>query len=394
MIRRRLTHVVESLEPWSTQRLLSLVARRLPREYDQRVIALRAGGDADASVRRELREAGIEVAVSGKPTDEGERRLATAWRIRRAISRKAADVVHLWDDTALRFVGPLAAMTRGGVFTHRSIASRRAGLICSLRRPRRDVLGLDRYLERRTLDRAAAIFVNDPTVRRLRLPEFPENDRGFYGKACVLSDAYESLAPPAGTELRTRFEIPPHVKLIGTACRMTPDANVRDLLFAAALLKLVHTDFRIIVCGDGPSLVDLRRFAALMRVDELTIFTGAAIEPDAVIPELFAYVSPAYWDGPSREIALAQRHGVPVVAVDTPIRRAELDVERTGFFYREHDQGALTRHLHHWLLEPELHRKMGNAARERAAPLFAASCVDELAAQYSGIYDTVYSNLP
>ena len=394
MTRRRLTHVVESLEPWGTQRQLSLVARRLPREYDQRVIALRAGGETDASVRRELREAGIEVAVSGKPFDDGERRLATAWRIRHAISRAAADLVHLWDDTALRLVGPLAEMKRGGMLTHRSIAQRRAGLICSLRRPQRDVLGLDRYLERRTLDRAAAVFVSDPTVRRLRLPEFPENDRGLYGRGLGLRDAYESFAPSASTSLREQFAIPPHAKLIGTACRLTPDANVRDLLFAAALLKLVHTDFRIVVCGDGPSLVDLRRFAALMRVDELTIFTGAAIEPDALIPELFAYVSPAYWDGPSREIALAQRHGVPVVAVDTPIRRAEFDVERTGFVYREHDQGELTRHLHQWLLEPDLHRKMGDAARERAAPLFAASHVDELAARYRAVYDSVYSNLP
>lgn len=394
MTRRRLTHVVESLEPWGTQRQLSLVARRLPREYDQRVIALRAGGETDASVRRELREAGIEVAVSGKPWDEGERRLATAWRVRNAISREAADLVHLWDDDALRLVGPLTALKRGGAFAHKSVAERRAGLICSLRRPQRDVLGLDRYLERRTLNRAAAIFVSDPTVRRLRLPELPENDRGFYGKACVLRDAYESFAPSASASLRVQFAIPPHAKLIGTACRLTPDANVRDLLFAAALLKLVHSDFRIIVCGDGPSLVDLRRFAALMRVDELTIFTGAAIEPDALIPELFAYVSPAYWDGPSREIALAQRHGVPVVAVDTPIRRAELDPERTGFLFREHDQGELTRHLHQWLSEPELHRRMGDAARERAARSFAAATVDELAARYRAVYDSVYSNLP
>ena len=394
MIRRRLTHVVESLEPGSTQRLLSLVARRLPREYDQRVIALRAGGENDATIRRELREAGIEVAVSGKPMDDGERRLATAWRIRRAISREAADLVHLWDDASIRLVGPLAAMKRGGVLTHRPIASRRAGLICSLRGPRRDALGIDRYLERRTLDRSAVIFVNDPTVRRLRLPEFPENERGFYGRALVLPDAYESFGPSAGGSLREQFGVSPETKLIGTACRLTPDANVRDLLFAAALLKLVHTDFRIIVCGDGPSLVDLRRFAALMRVDDLTIFTGAAIGPDALIPELFAYVSPAYWDSPSREIALAQRHGVPVVAVDTPIRRAELEAEQTGFLFREHDQGELTRHLHHWLQEPELHCKMGDAARERAAPVFAAATVDELAAQYRGIYDSVYANLP
>lgn len=357
---RRLTHVVESLEPWGTQRMIAVLARRLPAaEYTQRVVALRVNAKDEVSCRAEFEAAGVSVDVIGRRDPDDDSLLRTMWKLRPHVSRGATDLVHLWDDAAIAAAGPWIAPPQVG-----------PAAVCSIRGPRRELPWLRTVFERRTLLRARPI-VNDARVFMQRLTPMGSL-RMHTGPAiadravAVPNDPIESHATRTVAEVRAAFGVPATTKLIGTACRLTPDANVRDLLFAGALLKLVHDDYRIVVCGDGPLLDDLRRFAVLMRIDDITIFTGLTIEPDEVVSALHAYVAPAYWTGRAREVGVALGSGVPIVAADTPIHRHEFDVDRNGFVYREHDQGALTRHLHQLMTEPETHARMAAAARERA----------------------------
>lgn len=360
MIRRRLTHIVESLEPWSTQRMVAVLARRLPAaEYMQRVVALRTSAMDAVNCRAELEAAGVAVDVIGRANPDDDWPLRTIWKLRPHVSRDETDLVHIWDDAAIAAAGPWIAEPQRGPAS-----------VCSLRGPRRDSPWLRAVFERRTLLRARAI-VSDRTVFQQRLTDLrplhvldasPQADRAV----AVPHDPIESHATRTPAEVRAALGVSPTTKLIGTACRLTPDANVRDLLFAGALLKLVHDDYRIVVCGDGPALDDLRRFAALMRIDDITIFTGLEIEPDEVISALHSYVAPSYWVGRTREVGVALGCGVPIVAADTPIHRDEFDVDRSGFVFREHDQGALTRHLHQLMTEPDRYAHMSAAARERA----------------------------
>lgn len=362
MTRRRLTHVVESLEPWGTQRMLAITARRLPAaEYSQRVVALRTTGANDVSCRAELDAAGVTIDVIGRRDPDDDWRLRTIWKLRPHLSRDATDLVHLWDDAAIAAAGPWIAPPHVG-----------PAAVCSIRSPRRDLPWLQWLFEGRTLMRARPI-VSDATVMMHRLTDFPRlslRDPITERAVVVPHDPIESHAVRTVAEVRAALGVSPTTKLIGTACRLTPDANVRDLLFAAALLKLVHTDYRIVVCGDGPALEDLRRFAALMRVDDVTIFTGLTIEPDEVISALHAYVAPSYWTGRAREVGVALGSGVPIVAADTPIHRGEFDVDRSGFVFREHDQGTLTRHLHQLIEDGSLHARMAAAAREQATKFY------------------------
>lgn len=358
---RRLTHVVESLEPWGTQRMLAITARRLPAtEYSQRVVVLRnespeTDGAESVNCRAELEAAGVKIDVIGRRDPDDDSPLRTMWKLRSFVSRDAADLVHLWDDASIAAAGPWIAPPRVG-----------PAAVCSIRTPRRDMAWLTWLFERRTLLRARPI-VDDARVFLQRLALGMQREPSISDRAvAVPHDPIESHAVRGVAEVRAALGVSPTTKLIGTAGRLTPDADVRDLLFAGALLKLVHDDYRIVVCGVGPALEDLRRFAALMRIDDITLFTGLTIEPDEVISALYAYVAPSYWTGRAREIGVALGSGVPIVAADTPIHRDEFDVDRSGFVYREHDQGALTRHLHQLLTEPDLYARMSAAARERA----------------------------
>lgn len=357
MTRRRLTHVVESLEPWGTQRMLAVTARRLPAEkYSQRVIALRTESAGALSCRAELEAAGVAIDVIGRRDPDDDTPLRTMWKLRSHVSRETTDLVHLWDDAAIAAAGPW--ISRPG---------RGPAAVCSIRHPRRDLPWLPWVFERRTLLRARPI-VSDATVFRQRLTPFGKQNVPAIAERSVAvpADPIESHATRTVAEVRAALDVSPTTKLIGTACRLTTDANVRDLLFAGTLLKLVHDDYRIVVCGDGPALDELQRFATLMRIDDLTIFTELKIEPDEIISALFAYVAPGYWTGRAREVGVALGFGVPIVAADTPIHRDEFDVDRNGFVYREHDPGALTRHLHQLMTEPVTHARMAAAARERA----------------------------
>jgi len=372
MTPRRLTHVVESLEPWSAQRMLALVAQRLPTaDYKQRVVALRAETSGGLSCRAELVAAGVAVETIGRPNSDDDSLLQTMWKLRPHLRRDATDLVHLWDDASIAAAGPWVAPPRVG-----------PAVVCSIRHPRRDIPWAAWLFERRTLLRAMPL-VNDQTVFRQRLGLHGE--RAIAARAvAVPSDPIESYARRTPAELRAALGVSPTTKLIGTACRLTPDANVRDLLFAGALLKLVHNDYRIVVCGDGPALDDLRRFATLMRIDDLTIFTRLTIEPDELIASLFAYVAPSFWTGRTREIGVALGEGVPIIAADTPIHRDEIDVDQCGFVFREHDQGTLTRHLHQLLNDAELHARMSAAARKRAELIYDA---DDVVRQYAAAYE-------
>lgn len=369
MTLRRMTHVVESLEPWGTQRLLSLVARRLPAaEYAQRVVSLRAESDGSVSCRADLQAAGCEVATLGQRDPDDDSFLRTTWKLRPHLARDATKLVHLWDDASIVAAAPWIARPNVG-----------PAAVCSIRNPRRELPWLMNRFEQRTLFGALPI-VNDVRVYRQRLEPLGKRAEAAL---VVPHDPIESHTTRTVEQVRAALGVAPSTKLIGTACRLTPDANVRDLLFAGALLKLVHTDFRIVVCGAGPSFDDLRRFAALMQIDDLTIFTGLTLEPDDVIQALFAYVAPSYWVGPAREVRVALKHGVPIVAADTPIHRAEFDVERSGFVFREHDQGTLTRHLHELLNDDALYGRMSAAAREYAETFPTA---DEVASLYAEHY--------
>jgi glycosyltransferase involved in cell wall biosynthesis len=382
MTRRRLTHVVESLEPWGTQRLLSLVARRLPsldrplrRDYEQRVVAIRSMKTADVSCRAELESAGVSVDVIGRPDSNDDSLLRTMWKLRPYLRDDTIDFVHLWDDAAIAAAVPWIARLPSNPIT-----------LCSIREPRRESSWGTRLIELRTLLRSIPI-VNDATVYRQRIAGLKLYEKHWATAVeTVPHDPIDSHATRTVAEVRSALGVPATTRLIGTACRLTHDKNVRDLLFAGALLKLVHSDFRIVIVGEGPALNDLRRFAELMRIDDLTIFTGLSMEPDDVISALFAYVAPSYWTGRAREIAIALGLGIPIVAVDTPIHREEFDVDKNGFVFGEHDQGMLTRHLHHLMVDESLYARMASAARERAE---RSPDPDDVVQRYADVYETI-----
>lgn len=302
-----------------------------------------------------------------------------AWRLAQDTALRSADVVHLWDRWSVRRVGPLVG---------RRAAAR---TVCTLHGPRRGDYLSDVWLERFTLGRAARIVSHDAAVRDDWM-----SGRGAGAK--MIADRWSIL--PVGVEqigdvristaraaLRTAMGIEPQAPVMGVAAHLVPDANVKDVVWAAALLRVLHPDLRTVVIGAGPQLPTLRRFIRLMRVaDIVTVLDVPGRTPADAVAGLDVYVDPSRWTGPAPGITAAQSAGIPVLCVDTPIRRRQIAVDRSGHVFAEHDRAALVRRLRKLLIDADDRTRMAIAARDWAA---GQPKIAEVVAQYGEIYQSI-----
>lgn len=346
----RVCHVVESLEARDASRVAAAVATGLPRgDFVAEVIAFRDGPLGDV-----LRQAGLRVRIVG------ERRgvaMAVAWEAARLIDAARSDVVHLWDEWSVRWVGPLLAW-RG-----------RTRFVCSRRDVPRAFEPWARRIDRSVLRRAAAVIANDDFVA-----DRNRTSRGLEAmKPWTIVD--DGLLPSLGlttdrTTVLAELGVPHDAPIFATYVPRGRAQDAKDAVWVAALLRNLYEDLRLIVVAEDDDLAPLRRFCAAMDHDDRTVFTTDPAQFGRIAPHLAIYVDASYWTGPTQAILTAQAAGIPVVAVDTPIRRRLIDVERTGYVAPRDDREQMTRHAYRLLNDESLRTAMGTAAREFVAARF------------------------
>lgn len=358
----QVAHVVSSLQPWGTQRALLDVINASRREGVAARVFAATGGDLDDA----FTAGGIQPQVFGNREPASA---ATALRLAKTVIAARPDVAHLWDDWSLYNVGPL-------------LAYEDLSYVCSLRNPPPKLTWGRRQLGRFVLRRAAAIVSLSPALQAQSLAAF--RDLRLAARWRTIADpAVEETNPGERADVLRRLDLPINVRLIGTASHFTTAKSIRDLIFASALLRLAHDDLRFVICGDGPAAAEIRTFCERMRMTDLTVFPGNRLDAAEMIGHFTVYVDAAVADGPSRGIAEAQRCGVPVVCVDTPIRREEVRPGIDGLFAPPHDPGALTRQIHQLLLDEPLRKQLGAAGRANAT---ATAKRDRGAAELLDVY--------
>lgn len=362
----RVCHVVESLEARDVSRVAAVVATGLPNgDFVAEMIAFRDGSLGDV-----LRRAGLRVRIVG------ERRgiaLAAAWEAARLIDAARPDIVHLWDDWSVRWVGPLLAW-RG-----------RSRFVCSRRDLPRAFEPGARRIDRFVLQRAAAVMANDAFVA-----ERGRSSRGLEATRpwTIVADG---LLPSLGqaddrTTVLAELGVPHNAPIFATYVPRGRAQDAKDVVWVAALLRNLYEDLRLIIVTEDGELAPLRRFCAAMDHDDRTVFATDPALFGRIVPHLAVCVDASYWTGPTQAILAAQAVGVPVVAVDTPIRRRLIDVERTGYVAPRHDREQMTRHAYRLLNDESLRTTMGTAAREFVAARFLMQTMLD---GYAGVYRRV-----
>ncbi len=147
------------------------------------------------------------------------------------------------------------------------------------------------------------------------------------------------------------------------------------LLRAAALLRRSRGDtFRVVLVGDGPAALDLRRLARALHLGATASFVGRAPHEDVAryyslmdtmafprrghrVCEVVSPIKPFEAMGAGKAIVVSGVRGLTQV-----VRHGE-----TGLVHRTDDLESLAQHLERLLLSPELRLELGENARRWVA---------------------------
>ena len=179
------------------------------------------------------------------------------------------------------------------------------------------------------------------------------------------------------------LNLPGNARLIAAVGRLWPQKRVKDLIWAADLLKSTRDDTHLLIIGDGPQRWRLERYREQNQVTDHVHFLGERDDVMDLMPHFDALWLGSEYEGQSNAIMEAMAAGVPVVATDIPGNRDLVVPDVTGYLVPVGDRFEFTRRTH-WLLDDEaLRRRLGEAGRERIAREFS---VEKMVQRHAELY--------
>ena len=158
---------------------------------------------------------------------------------------------------------------------------------------------------------------------------------------------------------------------------------MKDLIWAADLLKCVRDDVHLLVLGEGPQRWRLERYRRQVQITDRVHLLGRRPDEREVLASL-----DCFWLGAgerlSKALLEAMAAGVPVVVADTPVHRELITPEQTGCLASPGDRASLARRTQALLENPSLAREMGEAGRRLVEERFPLAAMIE---RYAELYD-------
>jgi glycosyltransferase involved in cell wall biosynthesis len=221
---------------------------------------------------------------------------------------------------------------------------------------------VERLLGRLVLSRADLVLAGNDDNRRFIEAAGAAPHRSFTVRTIGIAEGH--FAPLSERrELRTELQVADRPLLLYLG-RLSPEKYPADLLTAIAALRPRFPDALLLMAGDGPQRIELQREARRLGLGEHVRFLGMQ-EPARVRDLLFTadvILSPLTGSA-LVEAALA---ATPIVAYDVEWHSELILDGITGILVPYRDAEAMGRAASRILADPELGRRLGLAARERA----------------------------
>ncbi len=359
----RIVHLLPAPAIEDARQATTLARRLSPEEFDVRVVMLQ-GGDR-----------GSHEDVSDRVRSRSLRRRWTldpfAWmEFRSILMHLRPDVVHAWGRTAFRYAATATATAAG---------ARRSPCVLSLSRRQHGPAGWIGWLDERLSRRAARIVVPHEHVRQACVAQGLPAER-----FAVVAPGVCLTPPPQITrqEWIDRLGLAPGSRLIGAAGPLVRSKRLKDVLWAAELVYVLHKNSCLLLWGDGPERDALMRFARQLGGENRVCFLANDPSDDGRLALLDVFWSGSQCEGIPTDMLQAMAAGVPVVASDIPGHRALVVDGQTGFLAKlgsRTDFAKATDMIYH---DPQLARRLGQEGRRAAA----SYSVDRMVAGFAEVY--------
>lgn len=360
----RLAHIIPTLDQAGAEKQMTTLACELKRRgWDVHVGVL----TRDGPYRAVLEEAGVPVFLVSK---RGKVDLGALVRLQRWLQEIRPAIVQTWLFAA-NVYGRLAAKKAG--VPHILASERCVDLWKAWWH-----FWFDRYLGRWS----KYIIVNSSGVA-----EFYKSKGLPQQKLVVIPNGIGKLEKPTGSRRALLLELglPEGARLLGIVGRLWPQKGLRDAIWAADLLKRIRDDVHLLIVGDGPERRALERYCENLEITDRVHFLGHRPDALRITSQLDVFWNTSRYEGQSNSLMEAMSLGVPVVASDIPGNRDLVVHGQTGFLVTRGPEfrAGVAKFTKKILEDPELARRLGEAARERMEKEFS---VERMVAAYETLY--------
>jgi glycosyltransferase involved in cell wall biosynthesis len=195
--------------------------------------------------------------------------------------------------------------------------------------------------------------------------------------------ASEVSQPASREQLLAELGLPATSRLIGAVGRLWPQKRVKDLIWAADLLKTTRDDTHVLIVGDGPQRQRLESYREQSQITDRVHFLGERDDVPRLMPHFDVLWLASEYEGQSNAILEAMVAGVPVIATDIAGNRDLVVDGVTGYLVPVGDRFEFTRRTH-WLLDDAaLKQRLGEAGRQRVLTEFS---VERMVERHAALY--------
>jgi glycosyltransferase involved in cell wall biosynthesis len=360
----RVMHIVPSLEPGGTGRLVIDLARRSRPFAASSVCCLDDAGEWAEDLT------GVGIPVYALRRHPGFRP-RIGFRIAQLAATHRIEILHCHHYSPFVY-GTIAALARRRlriVFTeHGRLSDARPSMKRRLVNP---LLGR----------LPASVFtVSDELRRHLVAEGFPP------GRVGVIHNGIDVGLVPTATDrsaARKVLALSDNAFIVGSAGRLDPVKDTGRLVDAFARLFQSHRQMRLVIIGDGPDASRLRRQITMLGLTDVVLLTGYRSDVRQLMAAFDVYANSSTYEGMSLTLLEAMAAALPIVATrvgGTP----EIVVDgETGLLVRARSEDALAAAIDDLYVHENRRVEMGHAGRHRVERHFS---LDTMIDRYTSVY--------
>ena len=319
----------------------------------------------DAGIDGVARSAGIPVQ---NLFCAGDLDLPFAYRLSQYLKELGPDLVHCHSRRGADILGGLAASVADiPAVVSRRVDNTEIRLVAALRyRPFSRVIAISDAIAAVLLDRGV------------------EEERIEVIRSAVDVDAFSESADCAA--FREEFGLDPGDFVVAAAGQLIPRKGHQYLLQAAADLKDVYPQLKLILFGDGYLNNQLRAQSASLALGDVVQFAGFRDDLDSFLSCFDLFAHPALAEGLGVAALKAAAAGLPVVGFEAGGMKEAVVHEKTGLLVPPEDADALADAIRRIIDEPDLGRQFGEAGRLRMRNEFS---IDQMVKKHVTLYESV-----